>query len=96
MSELKEIIDTLENRVAKMLHKMEVLKNANRKLTQELAIAEKKRTEQEERISEWEERYHSLKMARSILGSGENDTKAKRTINTLIKEIDHCIAQLSD
>jgi hypothetical protein len=35
-------------------------------------------------------------MAKTILGSDENKRETKLKINTLIREIDHCIAQLSE
>ena len=40
--------------------------------------------------------YNSLKMANSLLGSDENKRDTKLKINSLIREIDYCIAQLSD
>jgi hypothetical protein len=47
-------------------------------------------------ILEWEERYNSLKFANSMLGSDKNKTEAKLKINTLIRELDYCIVQLSE
>ena len=38
----------------------------------------------------------SLKMANSLLGGEENKRDTKLKINSLIREIDYCIAQLSD
>jgi len=38
----------------------------------------------------------TLKMANSLLGSDENKRETKLKINSLIREIDYCIAQLSD
>jgi hypothetical protein len=38
----------------------------------------------------------SLKMANSLLGGDENKRDTKLKINSLIREIDYCIAQLSD
>ncbi len=44
----------------------------------------------------WEEKYESLKIANSMLGSEENKRETKLKINALIREIDHCIVQLSE
>jgi len=52
--------------------------------------------QQEAIISSWEEKYESLKFANSILGSDESKREAKLKINGLIREIDHCISQLSE
>ena len=38
MSELVEIVDSLENKVSKLLHKMELLHQLNAKLKQELEL----------------------------------------------------------
>ena len=40
--------------------------------------------------------FESLKMANSLLGSEENKRDTKLKINSLIREIDYCIAQLAD
>ncbi|ETN96103.1 hypothetical protein SAMN04487906_0533 [Zhouia amylolytica] len=96
MSELIEIVDSLENKVSKLLHKMDVLKQENQSLKEELAIAEKSKHSLQRTIIEWEEKYNSLKVASSMLGSNEHKTETKLKINTLIREIDHCIAQLSE
>ena len=96
MSDITHIVDSLENKISKLLHKYEVLKQANLKLSQELAVSEKNRQELDQSIQDWEEKYKALKLANSMLGSSETKTEAKLKINTLIREIDYCIAQLSD
>jgi len=96
MSNIQDIVDSLENRISKMLHKLEVLRQTNLKLNQELSISEQKIADQEKKLLNWEERYESLKVASSMLGSEENKRETKLKINTLIREIDHCIVQLSE
>nr|WP_298999440.1 hypothetical protein [uncultured Allomuricauda sp.] len=96
MSELVEIVDSLENKVSKLLHRLELLQQANLKLKNELETAHKEKTQEQHTASEWEEKYNSLKMANSMLGSNKNKTEAKLKINTLIRELDVCIARLAD
>ncbi len=96
MSNIQDIVDSLENRISKMLHKLEVLKQSNLKLNQELSVSEQKISEQENILLTWEEKFESLKMANSMLGSDENKRETKLKINALIREIDHCIVQLSE
>ncbi|WP_136467249.1 hypothetical protein [Flagellimonas onchidii] len=96
MGELVEIVDSLENKVSKLLHKMELLHQANAKLKEELILAKEKNQLQQNAVNEWEEKYNSLKMANSMLGSNTNKTEAKLKINTLIRELDVCIAKLAD
>ncbi|WP_406683966.1 hypothetical protein N1F78_14930 [Seonamhaeicola sp. MEBiC1930] len=96
MSNIEEIVDSLENKISKVLHRLELLKQTNLKLTEEIEASNKKIQMQKMHITEWEEKYNTLKMANSILGSDDNKRETKLKINTLIRDIDHCIAQLSD
>lgn len=96
MSNIESIVDSLENRISKVLHKLEVLKQNNAKLQGDLEATQQKMIQQEAIISSWEEKYESLKFANSILGSDESKREAKLKINGLIREIDHCISQLSE
>ncbi|MCK0124688.1 hypothetical protein MWU76_09755 [Gelidibacter sp. F2691] len=96
MSKVEDIVDSLENKISKVLHKQEVLKQTNAKLSEELASYQQKIIQQQEALSSWVEKYEALKIANSMLGSDENKRETKLKINTLIKDIDHCIAQLSE
>jgi chromosome segregation ATPase len=96
MSNIESVVDSLENRISKVLHKLEVLKQNNAKLQDDLEATQQKMIQQEAIISSWEEKYESLKFANSILGSDESKREAKLKINGLIREIDHCISQLSE
>ncbi|MGB5437522.1 MAG: hypothetical protein WBM98_16630 [Maribacter sp.] len=96
MSELVKIVDSLENKISKLLHKLEMLQQTNEKLEEELVSTRNQKNSTELTVSEWEQKYNSLKLANSMLGSNTNKTEAKLKINTLIRELDHCIAQLSE
>ncbi len=96
MSELVKIVDSLENKVSKLLHKLELLQQTNAKLQNELIATRNNKDSSQKLVSEWEEKYNSLKLANSMLGSNTNKTEAKLKINTLIRELDHCITQLAE
>ncbi len=96
MSELVEIVDSLENKISKLLHKIELLNQAKTRLEQEIVTLRNEDETMRNTILEWEERYNSLKLANSMLGSDKNKTEAKLKINTLIRELDYCIVQLSE
>lgn len=96
MSNIEDIVDSLENKISKLLHKLELLKIANLKLREELEISKQNNSTQKNEISAWEEKYEALKMANTMLGSDDNKRETKLKINALIRDIDHCIAQLSD
>ncbi|MBT8281495.1 MAG: hypothetical protein KJO16_07950 [Muriicola sp.] len=96
MSELVEIVDSLENKISKLLHKLELLSQAKGKLEEELLEMKQSHEATKNSVQEWEEKFESLKMANTMLGSETNKTEAKLKINTLIREIDHCITQLAE
>ncbi|MBU2945847.1 hypothetical protein [Zobellia uliginosa] len=96
MSELVKVVDSLENKISKLLHKLEVLHQSNTKLQEELNYLKEDKDKVLDSVSMWEEKYNSLKLANSMLGSNTNKTEAKLKINTLIRELDYCIAQLSE
>ncbi|BDW93226.1 MULTISPECIES: hypothetical protein [Flavobacteriaceae] len=96
MSELVEIVDSLENKVSKLLHKMELLHQLNANLKLELEHLKDENKLKDDALNQWEEKYDSLKMANTMLGSNTSKTEAKLKINTLIRELDVCIAKLAD
>ena len=96
MSNIEDIVDSLENKISKVLHKLELLKLANVKLNEELEVSKQEIQNQKANNAGWEEKYEALKIANSMLGSDDNKRETKLKINALIRDIDHCIAQLSD
>ncbi|MEF3079680.1 hypothetical protein [Winogradskyella poriferorum] len=96
MSKIEEIVDALENKISKVLHKQEVLKQTNAKLSQQIEEQQQKLLKQQEEIASWVDKYETLKIANSMLGSDDNKRETKLKINALIREIDHCIGQLSE
>ena len=96
MSELVDIVDSLENKLGRLLHKLELLQHANHRLEEELQAVKNDNEEIKASVQEWQESYNSLKLASTMLGSETNKTEAKLKINALIRELDHCIVQLSE
>ena len=96
MSEIAEIIDSVENRVAKLFTKINSLEQGSVLVTEELNKAAVVIQKQLDEIVALKSECESLKMANSLLGGEENKRDTKLKINSLIREIDYCIAQLSD
>jgi len=96
MSKIEDIVDALENKISKVLHKNEVLKQTNVKLSEQLEEQQQKLLNQQEELASWADKYETLKIANSMLGSDDNKRDTKLKINTLIRDIDHCIAQLAE
>ena len=95
MSELLELVDSLEVRIQKTIIKLREKEQHNSRLVAELAIKEDAINEQAKILNNWEEKYSVLKLTSSMLGSDEYKRETKLKINTLIREIDYCIEQLS-
>jgi len=96
MSNIEDIVDALEIKISKVLLKLDVLKQSNIKFSQELEQSQNKIHNQDLQLASWQEKYETLKMANTILGSDKDKRETKLKINTLIRDIDHCIGQLSE
>lgn len=96
MSNLSEIVDSLENRVGQLLNNHEKLKTANAQLEEEIINLKLKQQQFEQEIEALTEKNNSLKLANSMLGSDQHKRETKLKINALVREIDQCIAQLSE
>ena len=96
MSEFAEIIKTLESNIEKLFSKIATLEKNNTILNREISDSAQTIKNQSTEIELLKSQYHSIKMANSLLGSEENKRDTKLKINSLIREIDYCIAQLSD
>jgi len=96
MNGLSDLIDSLEVKFFKLNQKLVLLTKINFELQEELLLLKKNQQEQFEEITSLKNQIDTLKMVNSLLGSEENKRETKLKINSLIREIDYCIAQLSD
>ncbi|TRX16634.1 hypothetical protein FNW25_11175 [Flavobacterium franklandianum] len=96
MSVIVEIIDTLENKIEKLFAKINSLEKKSQDLKIELTKSAAIIQNQSQEIEGLKAQYETLKIANALLGSEENKRDTKLKINSLIREIDYCIAQLSD
>jgi chromosome segregation ATPase len=96
MSEMIEIVDSLENKLSKLISKMQSLERTIENLKQELTLSTSSIQQKASEIERLTKQYETLKIANSLLGSDDNKRDTKLKINSLIREIDYCIAQLSD
>ena len=96
MNGLSELIDSLEVKFFKLNQKLTQLEKKNQELETELLLSKKNQQVQLDEIDALNKQVDTLKMVNSLLGSEENKRETKLKINSLIREIDYCIAQLSD
>lgn len=95
MSELTDIIDSLEVKFAKLIQRLNVLEAENKQLKNNLTIANNEIQKNEAKLNDVYAKYESLQLANSLLGSEEGRKDTKLKINSLIREIDQCIAHLA-
>ncbi|GGC79095.1 hypothetical protein GCM10011508_03150 [Flavobacterium lutivivi] len=96
MSEFSEILISVEQKIVKLAEKKQDLQRKNDLLHNELKKSEELIKNQVLEIQNLKSEIESLKIVNSLLGSEENKRDTKLKINSLIREIDYCIAQLSD
>lgn len=96
MSEITEIVDNLENRISKLLHKYEIMRQANESLQEELTSVKTEYEKLEGDLKLSKDQVQTLKAANAMLGSTDHKRETKLKINSLIREIDQCIVQLSE
>jgi regulator of replication initiation timing len=96
MSDLPEIVDSLENRISKLLHKFEAIKQSQHSVQDELTVLKVENERLAEEVKNSEKRIQTLKAANAMLGSNDYKKETKLKINGLIREIDQCIVQLSE
>ena len=89
-------IATLEEKIIGLLNRLKEnhLNLTQLKVSNDTLIQQNKSLE--EKILHLKEENKSLKIANNLLGSNEGKTQTKTKINSLIKEVDYCIQQLSE
>ena len=96
MNGLSKLIDSLEIKFFKFNQKLVQLEKQNKELLEKVKESDITQKKQSEEIVLLKKDLDDLKMVNSLLGSEENKRETKLKINSLIREIDYCIAQLSD
>ena len=88
--------DVLEDKIVQLLNKLKENHLLINQLKAENLDLEQASSALKSQVSELKRDNDSLKMANSLLGSKESKAITKRKINSLIKEVDFCIHQLSE
>ena len=94
MSRSIDNIVLLESNVNKLKSLIVKLKTENSKIINELNLKDESLEKKSDELKGWKEKYKSLKMANTFLGSNDKSlTKLK--IKNMVKELDKCIMNLS-
>jgi len=96
MSKLTELVDTLETKLGELLQKYKSLEQDHASLLQDVSSLKVENRDLQESLIASESKIQTLKAANALLGSNDFKKETKLRINSLIREIDQCIVQLSE
>lgn len=96
MSNLTELVDSLENKLGELLQKYKRLEQDHAVLLKDFNSIQVDNRELQEALVASESKIQTLKAANALLGSNDFKKETKLRINSLIREIDQCIVQLSE
>ena len=96
MSQNEKTIATFETRVRQMLLRFQELKKETKELLAIVEQNEKNVAQLREKLEQQQSDYQSLKMAKMIEITDGNLDDAKERLSRLIRDVNKCIAILSD
>ncbi|WGK64580.1 hypothetical protein [Croceiramulus getboli] len=96
MSKSIQLVDSLEKKTRKLVDKCDRLEDHIKRLQDELETVKGEKKRLNDELGNWSSKYETLKTANAMLGSKEYKRETKLKINTLIREIDQCIAHLAE
>ena len=95
MSQLQNIVDSLEKKVNILIAAHDQLKADHLQLLKSVDLHQAEQQSMVQELTQWKEKYEHLKVASTMLGSDQHKRDTKLKINALVRDIEHCIAQLS-
>ena len=96
MGNIESIVQSLETKIVQILAYTDRLKTENMHLKSEIEIQKKSNSRHIADLAAKQAELDTLKIASSMLGSKEDKRTSKLKINALIRDINDCIASLSD
>ncbi len=91
----EETLNQLKINVAMLVSKFELQSKEISKLKDENESLKRLVNEKDEDIQRLQERYQTLKSAKVLEGNTEDTQATKESINSIVREIDNCIALLN-
>ena len=96
MRNVDSIVESLELKIVKVLAHLDALKTENERLKLEIAALKEKAKAQRAALDKKDADLEALRIASSMLGSNDDKRASKLKINALIRDINDCLASLSD
>ncbi|MEP0264083.1 hypothetical protein [Dokdonia sp.] len=96
MSNLAEVVDSLEHRINTLLNRYQAVKERHELLEGTIAALDAENKRLKDALEERQQEFNTLKTANALLGSNDYKRETKLKINALIREIDACVVSLSE
>ena len=96
MKKIQDLLFDLEKKVESSLAELSKLKIEKNDLIDKNQILINEKNELNAEFRLLDERFKALKIANTISGSENNINETRSEIDSLIREIDKCISQISD
>ena len=96
MGNITQVVNLVEEKLKMLLEKYIFLKDENEFLYSKVAILESQIAEEKELFNDLEKKFKTLRIAKTIEGSKENNRDTKLKINAVMRQIDSCITHLSE
>ena len=94
MSKSIDNLVLLESNIEKLKLVIIELKNKNSKISHDISSKDQILLKQANELRKWKEKYRSLKIANTFLGS-DDKSLTKLKIKNMVEELDKCIMNLS-
>lgn len=95
MEKLSDLTKAVETKLNKLVQHLEKVVKENEALKSELLQQQTQQNDLQQKHIELQQKYDQLIIANSLLGSEDFKKETKLKINSLVREIDHCISQLT-
>ena len=86
------MLETVKQQITRLIAAYETEKTERTRLSSELEQSKILNEIYRKRISELERQIDNLKLTEAFMGTGTDNSQAKNKIDSIIKEIDRCIA----
>ena len=96
MAQALEVVKQIESRAFQLIQKLKRLEEKIKFTQNQNKLLLEKNKQKDNEIERLKFENERLKSANAILGSKDYKRETKLKINRLIREVDHCIVQLSE
>ena len=96
MSNLNQVVDSLETRVSTLLSRYKALQERLVILEGTIVNLDAHNSELKQQLEQKQQECNTIKTANALLGSNDYKRETKLKINALIREIDACVVALSE